>query len=92
VRKLSFLDEDGSQAWLKARLDESGLGTLSRLAEVSGIHKGTLSKYFHQIQRPTVDVLAILCKTLGVTPADLLVGLGAIDSEDYPTNEIKTKS
>jgi hypothetical protein len=33
-----------SAEWLTNQLEVSGLGTLTRLAEVSGINKGTLSK------------------------------------------------
>ena len=73
-----YLDSEGSQEWLRVRLQETGLGTLSRLAEISGINKGTLSKYFRQSQRPTIDVLSILCSSLQVTPSELLAGLGAI--------------
>jgi transcriptional regulator with XRE-family HTH domain len=80
-RALAYLNGAESQAWLQEHLDISGLKTLSRLAEVSGINKGTLSKYFRQIQRPTVDVVAILCKSLDVAPADLLYGLGAISKD-----------
>ena len=76
---MPFLDPQGSQNWLSQQLSASGLKTVAKLAEVSGIHKGTLSKYFRQIQRPTIDVLVVLSQALQVTPSELLYGLGAID-------------
>ena len=79
---LAYMSSSESQLWLQEKLESSELKTLSKLADVSGINKGTLSKYFRQIQRPTVDVLAILCKSLGVSPADLLVGLGALEKPE----------
>lgn len=75
---MSYLNMTGSQAWLKQQLERSGLNTLTRLAEVSGINKGTLSKYFSHKQRPTIDVVATLCQALQVSPSELLYGLGAI--------------
>lgn len=75
---MAYLNTTGSQEWLKSQLDRSGLITLSRLAEVSGINKGTLSKYFSHKQRPTIDVVGTLCQALQVSPSELLYGLGAI--------------
>jgi transcriptional regulator with XRE-family HTH domain len=67
---------DETWDWLKTRLDELELNSLEQLSELSGIHKGTLSKYFHQIQRPTVNALEPLCVALQVSPNTLLVALG----------------
>ena len=75
---MAYLNTAGSQEWLKVQLERSGLHTLSRLAEVAGINKGTLSKYFTQKQRPTIDVVGTLCLALHVSPSELLYGLGAI--------------
>lgn len=77
-----YLDPAGTQAWLAKHLESSKIETLGRLAEVSGINKGTLSRYFRQTQRPSVDALVILCKSLKVTPSELLYGLGALPIED----------
>jgi transcriptional regulator with XRE-family HTH domain len=78
----TYLDPAGTQAWLVNRLESTKIDTLGRLAEVSGINKGTLSRYFRQTQRPSVDALVILCKSLQVTPSELLFGLGALPSDD----------
>jgi len=62
--------------WLGQRLEALEISSLEQLATVSGINKGTLSKYFHQIQRPTVGALVPLCEALKVAPETLLVVLG----------------
>jgi transcriptional regulator with XRE-family HTH domain len=56
------------------------ISSLDQLAAASGINKGTLSKYFHQIQRPTVGALVPLCDALEVSPETLLVALGIFPS------------
>ena len=66
--------------WLVERLETLGLSSLDQLASVSGVNKGTLSKYFHQIQRPTVGALVPLCEALQVAPETLLVALGIFPS------------
>ena len=67
-----------SAEWLEQQLSVCGLFTLTRLAEVSGINKGTLSKYFHGQQRPSIDVIGPLCTALQVSPETLLRGLKAL--------------
>ena len=67
-----------SAQWLEQQLKVSELGTLTRLAEVSGINKGTLSKYFSGQQRPSIDVIGPLCTALQVSPETLLRALKAI--------------
>lgn len=68
--------------WLQRKLDESGLNTLSNLALKSGISKGTLSKYFRGLQRPSIDVIRPLSDALNISPTELLIGLGAIDNDE----------
>ena len=67
-----------SAEWLASQLEVCGLGTLTRLAEVSGINKGTLSKYFSGQQRPSIDVIGPLCTALQVSPETLLKALKAL--------------
>jgi transcriptional regulator with XRE-family HTH domain len=88
---LAYLDKTASIEWLKSRLESTGIQTLSKLAQISGINKGTLSKYFNQIQRPTIDVVAILCKSLEVTPSELLFGLGALDHSSESADDTIVK-
>lgn len=67
---------DDTWDWLGKKLEELEITSLEQLATVSGINKGTLSKYFHQVQRPTVMALVPLCEALQVSPETLLVALG----------------
>lgn len=87
---MKYLSPAESQLWLKYQLAKTKIKSLTRLAEITGINKGNLSKYFWHIQRPTIDVVAILCGALNVTPSELLFGLGAIEGEDYGFIEIST--
>jgi transcriptional regulator with XRE-family HTH domain len=86
---LKYLTSTESMSWLQKQLDKSGVKSISQLARITGINKGTLSKYFRQIQRPTIDVVAILCTALSATPSEVLFGLGAIAGQD-DLNETST--
>jgi transcriptional regulator with XRE-family HTH domain len=55
-----------------------GISSLEELAKLTGIDRGTLSRYFRQERRPSVDVIAPLCEALKVSPESLLIGLGAL--------------
>jgi transcriptional regulator with XRE-family HTH domain len=66
--------------WLQQQLQTSGVGTLSELAAITGINKGTLSKYFRGLQRPSIDVIEPLCKVLRVSPENLLRALNALNN------------
>jgi transcriptional regulator with XRE-family HTH domain len=54
------------------------ISSLEELAKLTGIDRGTLSRYFRQERRPSVDVIAPLCEALKVSPESLLIGLGAL--------------
>ncbi len=71
-----------SHAWLAGRMRDCGILSLSELADLTGINKGTLSRYFRQLQRPSIDAIAPLCLALRVSPATLLWALGAATDED----------
>jgi transcriptional regulator with XRE-family HTH domain len=64
--------------WLQKRLDEVGLNSISKLAEATGINKGTLSKYFRGLQRPSIDLIEPLCQALKVSPETLLREMKAL--------------
>ncbi len=68
-----------SVAWLQARMAKVGLTSLEELAELTGIDRGTLSRYFRQERRPSIDVVAPLSAALDVSPQTLLIALGALD-------------
>jgi transcriptional regulator with XRE-family HTH domain len=70
------LSAEETWEWLRARMDKLSIKSLDELSEICGINKGNLSRYFHQKQRPTVDVLVPLCEALQVSPKTLLSALG----------------
>jgi len=55
------------------------ISSLDELAKLTGIDKGTISRYFHQERRPSIDMIGPLCQTLKVAPETLLIALGALD-------------
>ena len=54
------------------------INSLDELSNKTGIDKGTLSRYFRQERRPSIDVVAPLCTALNVSVENLLIALGAI--------------
>lgn len=68
-----------SQEWVQRRLEELGLDTFDALAGKTNIDRGTLSRYFRQERRPSIDAIEPLCKALKVSPEKLLHVLGALD-------------
>lgn len=75
------MSSKNSLEWLQEQLSETGIATLSNLAKETGINKGTLSKYFRGVQRPSIDVIEPLCKALRVSPETLLVAMNAYTSK-----------
>lgn len=74
----SLLSPAQSAEWLAERMSAVGISSLEELAKLTGIDRGTLSRYFRQERRPSVDVIAPLCEALKVSPESLLIGLGAL--------------
>jgi transcriptional regulator with XRE-family HTH domain len=67
-----------SNEWLLQKMKAVGIKTLEDLAQTTGIDRGTLSRYFHQERRPSIDVIAPICEALRVSPENLLIALGAL--------------
>lgn len=65
--------------WLEKQMRACNFDSLEALSRASGIDRGTLSRYFRQERRPSVDVIAPLCEALNVSPETLLIALGAVD-------------
>ena len=65
--------------WVQQRLEELDLHTFDALSEKTGIDRGTLSRYFRQERRPSIDAVEPLCKALKVSPENLLHVLGALN-------------
>jgi transcriptional regulator with XRE-family HTH domain len=74
-----FTHEESVQ-WIADRMLNLGIANYEELAELVGIDRGSLSRYFRQERRPSIDVIAPLCTVLQVAPETLLIALGAIDS------------
>jgi transcriptional regulator with XRE-family HTH domain len=69
---------DESVDWLYARMNQLGIGSLDELTELTGLDKGTLSRYFRHERRPSIDVVEPLSQALQVSVETLLRALGAI--------------
>jgi transcriptional regulator with XRE-family HTH domain len=74
----SYLSSKQSSDWLTERMQTVGISSLEELAKLTDIDRGTLSRYFRQERRPSIDAIAPLCEALKVSPESLLIGLGAI--------------
>ena len=73
-----FSQAESSQ-WLSERLLRLNISSYEEFAALVDIDRGTLSRYFRQERRPSIDVIAPLCEVLEVSPETLLIALGAID-------------
>lgn len=74
----SYFSAQQSSEWLTERMNSVGISSLEELAKLTDIDRGTLSRYFRQERRPSIDAIAPLCEALKVSPENLLIGLGAI--------------
>jgi transcriptional regulator with XRE-family HTH domain len=74
----SYLSSEQSSDWLTQRMKVVGISSLEELAKLTDIDRGTLSRYFRQERRPSIDAIAPICEALKVSPESLLIGLGAI--------------
>ena len=73
--------EDESTEWLTQRLVKLNIASYEEFATLVGIDRGTISRYFRQERRPSIDAVAPLCDVLQVSPETLLIALGAIDKK-----------
>ena len=77
-KETKFYTATESAEWLQGRLSQLQIGTLQNLSDKTGIDKGTLSRYFRQERRPSIDYIGPLCQALEISPELLLKVLGAI--------------
>jgi len=68
-----------SREWLVQRLAKLGITSYEEFANLVGIDRGTISRYFRHERRPSIDVIAPLCEILEVSPETILIVLGALD-------------
>jgi len=71
--------ETESREWLAQRLVKLDIASYEEFANLAGIDRGTISRYFRHDRRPSIDVIAPLCEVLEVSPETLLIVLGALD-------------
>ena len=68
-----------SSEWLAERLVKLEISSYEEFANLVGLDRGTISRYFRHDRRPSIDVIAPLCEVLEVSPETLLIVLGALD-------------
>ena len=78
TKKGARLSPDESTEWLRSRMAQLGIKGLDELQRLSGVDKGSISRYFRQERNPGIDVVAPLCSALQASPEALLIALGAI--------------
>ncbi len=71
--------ETESSEWLAERLVKLEISSYEEFANLVGLDRGTISRYFRHDRRPSIDVIAPLCEVLEVSPETLLIVLGALD-------------
>jgi hypothetical protein len=57
-----------------------GISSLDELSTMTKIDRGSLSRYFNQDRRPSIDAIVPICSALGITSDELLIVLGAAGS------------
>ena len=68
-----------SNEWLRTTMLKLSIKSLDELSSITKIDRGSLSRYFNQERRPSIDAIAPLCEALEVTSDQLLIVLGAMD-------------
>ena len=66
-----------SNEWLRTTMLKLSIKSLDELSSITKIDRGSLSRYFNQERRPSIDTIPPLCTALEVTSDELLVVLGA---------------
>ena len=66
-----------SNEWLRTTMLKLSIKSLDELSSITKIDRGSLSRYFNQERRPSIDAIPPLCTALEVTSDELLVVLGA---------------
>ena len=66
-----------SNEWLRQTMLKLSIKSLDELSSITKIDRGSLSRYFNQERRPSIDAIPPRCEALKVTSDELLVVLGA---------------
>lgn len=70
-----------SAEWLAQRMLKLDISTYEELAELVGMDRGSILRYFRQERRPIIGAIAPLCEVLEVSPETLLIALGVLDKK-----------
>ena len=66
-----------SNEWLRETMLKLSIKSLDELSSITKIDQGSLSRYFNQERRPSIDAIPPLCEALEITSDELLIVLGA---------------
>ena len=66
--------------WLRATMKKLEINSLDELSTMTKIDRGSLSRYFNQDRRPSIDAIVPICSALDITADELLIVLGAADN------------
>jgi transcriptional regulator with XRE-family HTH domain len=64
--------------WFVSKYEALGYPSLNQFAIATGMQKSSLSRYFNLERQIPSGTIGKLCKTLKVTPEELLKAIGAI--------------
>ena len=65
--------------WLRKTMLKLSIKSLDELSSITKIDRGSLSRYFNQERRPSIDAIDPICAALEITSDELLIVLGAKD-------------
>jgi transcriptional regulator with XRE-family HTH domain len=68
-----------SNEWLRTTMLKLSIKSLDELSSITKIDRGSLSRYFNQERRPSIDAIDPICAALEITSDELLIVLGAKD-------------
>lgn len=68
-----------SNKWLLTTMLKLSIKSLDELSSITKIDRGSLSRYFNQERRPSIDAIDAICAALEITSDELLIVLGAKD-------------
>ena len=68
--------------WFRNTMKKLGISSLDELSTMTKIDRGSLSRYFNQERRPSIDAIMPTCSTLGIASDELLIVLGTADKPE----------
>lgn len=77
--------EAQTSEWFTQKLDEIGLSQ-AELSRQCGISTSDLSRYKSRKQYPRLDKVCDLADALQINVIELMVGLGVLDTKEFPTH------